>query len=142
MARRLRRQVAFACVVTALAGQVVLPSLHVLVHRLEAELARASRPRWRVEATPAVSDESADAAGHAHGGRPHRERHRHPGDDRGGHGVGAPEHLDALLASPAPVVPLPGYRRAAQLPPPGCRGSVATAPAPARPNSRGPPVVS
>jgi hypothetical protein len=157
-----RRRVAIACIVAALAGQVVLPFLHAIVHGLEAAAeTRAHAGAWRVEPTGAARHDAhpsrhAPGHGHAHGhehehehehlpGRPAgapRPHHHHPGDERGGHGTHAPEHLTVTLVPAPPVVVPPSDQRVARVHTDHEVESIALPPVPSRDHNRGPPVVT
>jgi len=139
-----RRRIAIACIVAALAGQIVLPGLHAIVHRLEAAAAGATQEkRWRVKPSK-VARRDSDRRDHGHD-HPHDHRkgehHHHPGDERGGHGSNAPEHLTFMLVAAAPAVVPPSYQLAASVELERHVASIALAPGPSRRHNRGPPLV-
>lgn len=106
-----RRRLAVVCIVAAIAGQVVLPAMHAVVHGLEAAVARAKAERWRVEGGQRERQrQSVHVNDHDHDhDRDHDGRggHRHPGDGNGEHGAQAPEHLAAVLVPSVPVLVVP-----------------------------------
>jgi hypothetical protein len=142
---RNRRHTAIACVIAALAVQIVLPCLHAIVHQLEDAVARAHARRWRVEGSRTAAhrhhhDHEHGDHTHEHGPR-ERPRHEHPGDERGRHGVDAPEHLHAMLLPAAMVIVPPPFRPASKSDVRIDVASVAPAPTPTRDHNRGPPRV-
>lgn len=99
----LRRSAATACLVAIALAIGAVPGLHAVVHYLE-DHAEAPSRRWRVEPSKRAAKRAPHGHDHGHGHR----HHHHDGDERGGHGRGAPEHLGvAILEASPPALPGP-----------------------------------